>query len=168
MDAEEKDLEESELEKEIEKEEEEIQDEDEIFDEDILPFIPSTKKISTLNQINISEETPLNLEENLKTTTHIPEEEDDSFKYGNTKKEKEESKYENSNLNYSSATFTPFEKLNSERDKLNEIGLIQSSESRNFPEKEFEKYETAKRFDEKDFINQSEIDRREIKYKPLN
>jgi hypothetical protein len=168
MDAEEKSKEKSELEEEIEKEEEEIQDEDEIFDEDILPFIPSTKKISTLNQINIPEETPLNLEENLKTTTHIPEEEDDSFKYGNTKKEKEESKYENSNLNYSSATFTPLEKLNSERDKLSEVGLIQSSESRSFPEKNFEKYEPIKKSDKEDFFRKSEIDRREIKYKPLN
>jgi hypothetical protein len=162
MDAEEKDLEESELEKEIEKEEEEIQDEEEIFDEDILPFIPSTKKISTLNQINISEETPLNLEENLKATTHIPEEEDDSFKYGNTKKEKEESKYKTYESDYSSTNLTSFEKLKDDSHKLREVGFIESAE------KNFEKYEPIRKSDKEDFFRKSEIERKEIKYKPLN
>ncbi len=168
MDAEEKKEEESELEKEMEKEEEEIQDEVEIFDEDIVEFIPSTKKISTLNQINISEEPPLKLEENLKATTILPSEEDESFKYGNQKrKENEDSNYQTYNPISSPESLTSFERLNREKDKLKEIGFIESTESRISQEKNYETYQPVKRFDKDDF-KKSELERKEIKYKPLN
>lgn len=155
---------ESELEQEIEKLEEEIQDEDEIFDEEIIQFIPSAKSKSTaLNKINISEDVPLELEENLRATTHLPEDEDDSFKYGN-KKEDEEAKYENFNPNYSAEFMTTIDNFSKERNNLRTIGFAESAEARISQEKNFEKYDVAKRFDEKDF-RKKDFERKEIKYK---
>lgn len=157
----------SELEEEIEEIEEELQTEEEIFDEDIVEFIPTQKtKAPSLEKINLQEE-PVTLEENVRKTTHLPEEdEDDSFKYGNTKT-KEESNYQNFDSNYSSEIITNFEKLGNERDNPKGIKFIESSEARISKEKDFEKYEQVKRFDEKDF-RKNEFERKEIKYKPLN
>ncbi|MFA5070866.1 MAG: hypothetical protein WC511_00670 [Candidatus Pacearchaeota archaeon] len=155
---------ESKLEEEIEELEKEIQDEEEIFDEEIIQFIPSAKSKSTaLNKINISEDVPIDLEENLRKTTHLPDDEDDSFKYGN-KKEDEESKYENFNPNYSAEFMTTIDNFSKERNNLRTIGFAESAEARISPEKNFEKYDVAKRFDEKDF-RKNDFERKEIKYK---
>jgi len=159
---------ESELEKEIEELEDEISDEDEIFDEDIVQFIPSAKSKSTaLNKINISEDVPIDLEENLRATTHLPDEEDDSFKYGNQKKENQESEYQNFNPNYSAELMTTVDNFSKERNNFRNVGFAESAEARVSPERNFEKYEAVKRFDEKDF-RKTDLERREIKYKPLN
>jgi len=158
---------ESELEEEIEELEKEIQDEDEIFDEEIVQFIPSVKSKSTvLNKINISEDAPLDLEENLKKTTHLPEDEDDSFKYGN-KKENQESEYQNFNPNYSVEIMTTMNNFSKERNNFRNVGFAESTEARVSPERNFEKYEAVKRFDKDDF-RKTDLERREIKYKPLN
>lgn len=161
--------EESELEEEIEELEEEIQDEEEIFDEDIVQFIPSMKSKSTaLNKINISEEIPQNLEENLRATTHLPDiEEDEAFKYGNQKENTKKSEYQNFNPNYSSELMTTVDNFSKDRKNFREVGFLESSEARISPEKNFEKYEQVKRFDQDDF-RKSDLERKEIKYKPLN
>ena len=161
---------ESELEQEIEELEEEIEDEDEIFDEDIIQFIPSTKSKSTaLNKINISEDVPLDLEKNLRATTQSPVEEDeDAFKYANSKGETKESEYQNFNPNYSAELMTTMSDFSKDRNNFRNVGFVESAEARISPEKNFERYEQVKRFDERDFRKQTDLERKEIKYKPLN
>jgi hypothetical protein len=160
---------ESKLEEELEELEEEIQDEDEIFDEDLVQFIPSTKSRSTaLNKINISAEIPQSLEENLRATTHLPDdEEDEAFKYGNKKGETKDSEYQNFNPNYSAELMTTVDNFSKDRKNFREVALIESAEARISPEKNFERYEQVKRFDQNDF-RKSDLERKEIKYKPLN
>ena len=160
---------ESDLEKEIEELEEEIEDEDEIFDEDIIQFIPSVKSKSTaLNKINISEEIPLDLERNLRATTQSPiEEDEEAFKYANSKGETKESEYQNFNPNYSAEMMTTVEGISKERNNFRNVAFAESAEARISPEKNFERYEQVKRFDERDF-RKTDLERKEIKYKPLN
>ena len=158
--------EESELEEEIKENEEEMRDEDEIFDEDIVEFIPSAKSNPSLGKIDVSEE-PITLEANLRATTHLPVEEDEEkFKYGNVKNS-DEPKYQNFDGDYSATMMTSFDKIQKEGNRLREVGLIESSEARISPEKDFERYEQVKRFDREEF-KKNESERREIKYKPLN
>ncbi|MCK9568102.1 hypothetical protein M0R72_04075 [Candidatus Pacearchaeota archaeon] len=159
---------ESKLEQEIEELEEEISDEDEIFDEEIVQFIPSVKsKSTTLDKINISEDIPLDLEENLRKTTHLPDDEDDSFRYGNQKGESKESEYQNFNPNYSAEMITSIDGISKGRNNFRNVAFAESAEARISPEKNFERYEQVKRFDKDDF-RKTDLERREVKYKPLN
>lgn len=153
-------IEEDEVENKID---EEISEEN--FDEDVSGFV-STRSDPSLKKINISAEQITNLEEDLRETTQSPKkkiEEGDSFNYANIKSE-EEKVYQDFEPDYSAEIVKPLSKLENDNFRR-QVDFVQSSEVGVSSEKQFERYENVRNFNEQDF-KKDESSMREIKYKP--